>query len=87
MDNAKCDKTSCLNAFNTFFMSTLSYRMVATQFIELQWKKAISLAIRSVCNDAGMAKNFPHAVLYGPLEYQGIGIKKKPTSFKELFTS
>ena len=34
MNNAKCNKTSCLNAFNTSFMPILSYRMIATQFIE-----------------------------------------------------
>ena len=31
MDNAKCNKTSCLN---TSFMPTLSYQMIATQFTE-----------------------------------------------------
>ena len=30
MNNAKCYKISCLNAFNTSFIPTLSYRMVAT---------------------------------------------------------
>ena len=34
INNAKCDKTSCMNAFNTSFMPTLSYRMIATQFSE-----------------------------------------------------
>ena len=28
--NAKCDKTSCLNAFNISFTPTLSYKMIAT---------------------------------------------------------
>ena len=41
MKTAKCDKTSCLNAFNTLFMPTLSYCMMATQFREKQWNKAI----------------------------------------------
>ena len=36
MNNAKCNKTSCLNAFNTSLMPTLSYRMIVTQFIEQQ---------------------------------------------------
>ena len=30
MNNAKCNTTSCLNAFNTSFMPTLSHRMIAT---------------------------------------------------------
>ena len=37
MDNTKCNKTSFLNAFNTTFMSTLSYRMIATQSTEQRW--------------------------------------------------
>ena len=62
MNNAKCNKTSCLNAFNTSFMPTLSYRMIATQFTEKQWNKAIRPAIRVTCNAASMAKNSVHAV-------------------------
>mmetsp|Transcript_40850 Transcript_40850/g.46070 ORF Transcript_40850/g.46070 Transcript_40850/m.46070 type:complete len:154 (+) Transcript_40850:660-1121(+) len=76
MNNAKCNKTSCLNAFNTSFMPTLSYRMTATQFIEKQWNKAIRPAIRATCNAVGMAENIAHAILYEPLEYQGIGVQK-----------
>ena len=34
MKTAKCNKTSYLNAFNTLFMPTLSYCMMATQFTE-----------------------------------------------------
>ena len=75
MNNTKCNKTSCLNAFNTLFMSTLSYRMIVTQSIEQQWNKAIRPAIRATCKAAGITKNIAHAVLYGPLEYQGIGVK------------
>ena len=75
MNNAKCNKTSCLNAFNTSFMPTLSYRMIVTQFIEQQWNKAICPAIRATCKTVGIAKNFPHVILYGLLEYQGIGVK------------
>ena len=75
MNNAKCNKTSCLNIFNTSVMPTLSYRMIATQFTEQQRNKAIHPAIRATCNAADMAKNLPHAILYGPLDYQGIGVK------------
>ena len=45
MNNTKCNKTSCLNAFNTSCMPTLSYKMIATQFTEQQWNKAIYPAI------------------------------------------
>ena len=56
-------------------MPTLSYKMIATQFTEQQWNTAIYPVIRATCNAVGLAKNFPHAVLYGPLVYQGIGVK------------
>ena len=56
-------------------MPTLSYRMIVTQFTEQQWNKAIRPAIQATCNAAGMAKNIAHAILYGPLEYQGIGVQ------------
>ena len=57
MNKAKCNKTSCLKTFNTSFMSTLSYRMIATQFTEQQLNKAICPIIQATCNTAGMAKN------------------------------
>ena len=68
IDSAKCNKTSCLNAFNTSLMPTLSYRIIATQFTEQQWNKAIHPAIQVTCNAAGMAKNFFCVVLFGPQE-------------------
>ena len=34
MNSAKCIKTSCLNGFNSSFMPTLSYRMIATPNIQ-----------------------------------------------------
>ena len=73
--NAKCNKTSCLNKFNTSIIPTLSYRMISTQFTEQQWNKAIRPAIQATRNTAGMAKNISHAILHGPLDYQGIGVK------------
>ena len=84
MNNTKCDKTSCLNAFNTSFMPTLSYRMIATQFTEQEWNKAIRPAIRVTCNAAGMAKNFSRAVLFGPQKHQGIGVKNHPFFLQEI---
>ena len=49
--------------------------MIATKFIETQWNKVTRPAIWVTCNTAGMAKNFAHAVIFGPTEYQGIGVK------------
>ena len=63
MGTAKCDKTSCLNAFNTSFMPSLSYTMIATQFTEHQWKKIISPAIQATLNASGVVRNLAHAIL------------------------
>ena len=64
MLTAHCDKTSCLNAFNTSFMPSLSYKMMASQFTEDEWKKMISPAIRATLNAAGIVRNMAHAVVY-----------------------
>ena len=65
-------KTSCLNACNTSFIPSLSYRMIVTQFTEQQWNKAVAPAI---CTTYNVAVNFTRAVLYGPLGYQDIGFQ------------
>ena len=83
MKNATCGKTSCLNAFNTFFMPTLSYQMIVTQFTKQEWNTAIRPTIRVTCNAAGMAKLFLRAVLFGPQKYQGIGVKNLSFSKKK----
>ena len=75
MGRAKCDKTSCLNAFNTSFMPSLSYKMIATQFTEQQWNKMISPAIQATLNAAGVVRNLAHAVLYGPEKYQSLAVQ------------
>ena len=49
--------------------------MIATQFSEQQWNTAIRPAICAKMNAAGMVKNIAHAIFYGPLEYQGIGVQ------------
>ena len=75
MGTTQCDKTSCLNAFNTSFMPSLAYKMIATQFTEQQWNKMISPAIQATLNAAGVVRNLAHAVLYGPDKYQGLAVQ------------
>ena len=57
--------------------------MIATQFIEQQWNTAIRPAIHETCNAASMAKNIAHAILYGPLQYQGI-VVQNPYILQEI---
>ena len=75
MKAAQCDHTACLNSVNTSFVPFLSYKMIATQFTELQWNKVISPAIQATFNAAGIVCNLSHAVLYGPEDSQGLAVK------------
>ena len=62
MGTAQCDKISCLNAFNTSFMPSLSYKMVASQFTEQQWNKMISQANQATLNATGFIQATLNAV-------------------------
>ena len=78
MSRHRCEKSlfpTRSHSNHRIFMPTLSYRTTAILLKEQQWNKAIRPAIRATCNAASMAKNIAHAVLYGPLEYQGIAVK------------
>ena len=70
----RCNKTAALWTFQHSFMPSLSYPMVVTQFSEDEWKKIISPAARATMNSAGMVKNMPHAIFYGPEKYQGLNV-------------
>ena len=74
MGTAKCDKTACLDCFNTSFIFPLSYKMIATQFTKQQWNKTIWPAIQATLNATGIVRNLAHAVLYGPEKYQGLAV-------------
>ena len=75
MKAAKCDKTTRLNCFNTSFVPSLSYKMIATQFTEQQWNKMISPIIQTTLKAASIVCNLAHAVLYGPEDYQELAVK------------
>ena len=85
MNRAKCNKTSCLNAFNTSFMPTLSYRMIATQFAGKMEQSDTSSYLCYVYCCQNVQEYCPCRLLQ-TLQYQGIGVKIL-TSHKESFTS
>ena len=85
MKTTQCDKTSCLNCFNTSSMPSLSYKMIATQFTEQHWNYIISPVIQATLNATGIVGNLVHSVLYGPEDYQGL-VVKNPFFYKRLFT-
>ena len=68
----RCEKISALWTFQYNFMPPLSYSMVVTQLSENEWKQIISPAARATMNSASMVRNMPHAIFYGPENYQGL---------------
>ena len=79
MRAAKCNKTLCLNAFNTSFISSFSYPMIATILLEKWWSKVISFAftILAALNaaTASIVKTLACDVLYGLEMCQGLDVK------------
>jgi len=48
--------------------------MAATRLTEDQWGDTVRPALQATLNAAGMAKTFPHKVIYGPDLYKGLAI-------------
>ena len=55
-------------------MPRVEYPLVATTMTEKQTRHFMAPAINQALNSSGMMKNFPRAVVYGPDEFQGLGI-------------
>merc|ERR1712155_506611 len=66
----KCDKTTALWTFTNSFFPSMMYPMVATHFSEHDWTEIMRPALRATLSAAGMAKNFPRCIFYGPEKYQ-----------------
>ena len=75
VSSSNCSRNDALYTYNNSFMASMQYPMIATQFTEKEWNKIISPALQATLNSAGMAKTFPHKVLYGPELYQGMDMK------------
>ena len=70
----KVSKNDALYTYNSSFMKTLEYPMVALSLTENEWNSVVLHALGATLNAAGMAKSFPQKVLYGPGLYQGLAI-------------
>ena len=58
----KYNKTTTLWTFTNSFFPLMMYPMVVTHFTKTEWADTI----RSAVNSAGMAKNFPRSIFFGP---------------------
>ncbi len=61
-------------AMNTRIMKTLEYPRRATALSLKEWNQVMSPLLRCILPRTGIAKNFPHVIVYGPTEYQGLGL-------------
>ena len=52
----------------------MMYPMVATHFSEDEWTDIMRPTLRATLSAAGMAKNFPRCIFYGPEKYQGLDV-------------
>jgi hypothetical protein len=55
-------------------MKTLEYPMEALSMTRKQWDYVMSPIIRSVLPKSGIARTFPHAILYAPASFTGLGL-------------
>jgi hypothetical protein len=58
----------------TTIMKTLAYPMRAICLKKKQWKSIMAPILQAVLPHSGFSRNFPQAVLYGPTEFQGLGM-------------
>ena len=62
----KVSRNDALNTYNSSFTKTLEYPMAATRLAEDQWNDTVHPALQATLSAVGMAKSFPHKVLYCP---------------------
>ena len=61
-------------ALTSVFMRTIEYPMAAITLTERQWNHIMAPITLHVLPKSGLARRFPHAVLYAPQKYQGRGL-------------
>jgi hypothetical protein len=55
-------------------MKTFEYPMRATCLTKADWTKVMAPLLKAVLPQSGFSQSFPRAVLYGPTEFQGMGM-------------
>ena len=77
---AKRMRASCLNteeiwiALHTTITKGLEYPLVATTIPHDKMRKIMAPVLAVALPLSGFTRKFPHAVLYGPVDYQGLGV-------------
>ena len=61
-------------ALNCTILKGLEYPLAATTLSKRQLDKVMSPVLSTALPRSGFARTFPHAVVYGPVGYQGLGI-------------
>jgi hypothetical protein len=73
-------KSGHLNQVDTWYaltgtiMKTLEYPMVAISLTKAHWDKITSPLLQAILPRIGMARTFPHKVIYAPLSRNGLGL-------------
>jgi hypothetical protein len=62
-------------ALNTTIMKTFEYPMAATCLTRQQWDTIMVPVLEAGLNSLQFSSKFPHAMVYGPIESQGLGVK------------
>ena len=52
---------------------TLEYPMQTSTLTKQEWESLVVPLNKAALPKSGLVRSFPHAVLYGPLKYQGMG--------------
>ena len=79
----RLDRNDVWKALETTILKTLRYPMTATTLSKPQWETIMTPLIKATLPRAGYVRSFPHSVLYGPTEQQGLGIQH-PWLLQEL---
>ena len=66
-------KNNAQYTFQSSFMKTLDYPMIATTLTKKEWVSIITPALCATLLKMGMARNFPRQIVYGPKLFQGLG--------------
>jgi hypothetical protein len=62
-------------ALNMTIMKTFEYPMAATCLSRIQWDHVMAPVLEAVLNSMQFSSKSPHAMVYGPINSQGLGVK------------
>ena len=72
---SNCDPNTAIYSYNRCIMKGLEYSHVISNFTKQEWDDIVCQAKRRTLQKCRMARNFPHAILYGPKKFNGAGFQ------------